>query len=120
MNKARYKFKIGNNNGNKQNIIRKNILESLSKKKTAYVKAAKLVLGNEKLEEDFILECYEQCHTDGFQNMLGENLFNDLINYNKKYNNKLNILLKKITKIKTNEKGKKGYMASYFISKFSN
>lgn len=74
--------------------LRKKILNNLSMKKSVYGKAAELALGDSELEEDFLVECYEQCHISGFQNFLGKELFNDVINYNITYNNKLNIIFK--------------------------
>jgi hypothetical protein len=86
-----------------KNKLRIQILKDLSMKKSVYGKAAELAIGNSKLEEDFLIECYEQCHILEFQNFLGKKLFNDLLIYNTPYNNKFNISFKENKNI-ANEK----------------
>lgn len=73
-----------------KNILRKSIIERVGKMNSVWGLVASGV-EDEKQEEELINILYEEADIKSFQEYLGKELFNDVINYNVKYNNKKKI-----------------------------
>jgi hypothetical protein len=71
---------------NEREIERRGIIERLKLKNSIFGVAARSGLTDEQ-EEDLLNVCYQEAYTQSFQAHLEEELFNDLISYQRKYNN---------------------------------
>ncbi|MGE0568071.1 MAG: hypothetical protein AB7O73_08985 [Bacteroidia bacterium] len=65
----------------KREIKRKKIISQFARTRSIFGFAARSAVGNVESEESFILECYEQCDTIGFQEFIGKQLFDEINDY---------------------------------------
>lgn len=84
-----------------RNELKESIINRIIEKEALHSDIAKYARKHQR-EEEFLIICYNQGHVGAFQEFLGEELFNDLINYNVEYNNKQKITFtqKQLTKTK--------------------